>query len=217
MAIASDKMNKSKKGANSAAGSVPGDDAQKPSDIPAKGWLQILKRGWKEASVDQVPLLAAGVAFFGFLSLFPAMIALVLVYGLIADPATVAQQVGSLTKSLPPGAGDLISGQLTTLTSTPPKSLGFGLVLSILIALWSASGGVGQLITAVNTAYDEEVKRGFVKQKLLALGMTLAAIVFMVLMIGLVAVAPVILENLVGSGPLRWLLAVAQYALLIIW
>ncbi|MBA3528595.1 MAG: YihY/virulence factor BrkB family protein [Propionibacteriaceae bacterium] len=209
-------MNKSKKGADSAAGSAPGEDAQKPGDIPAKGWLQILKRGWKEASVDQVPLLAAGVAFFGFLSLFPAMIALVLVYGLIADPATVAQQVGTLTKSLPPGAGDLISGQLTTLTSTPPKSLGFGLVLSILIALWSASGGVGQLITAVNTAYDEEVKRGFVKQKLLALGMTLAAIVFMVLMIGLVAVAPVILENLVGSGPLRWLLAVAQYALLII-
>ena len=66
---------------------VPGGEADKPTEIPPKGWFQIVKRGWAEAKADQVPLLAAGVAFFAFLALFPAMIALVLLYGLVADPA----------------------------------------------------------------------------------------------------------------------------------
>lgn len=193
---------------------TPGSDAEKPTEIPAKGWVQVLKRGWKEAKADQVPLLAAGVAFFSFLSLFPAMIALVLVYGLVADPATVSRQVGQLTGSLPPGAGDLIKGQLTSLTSTPQQSLGFGLIVSILLALWSASGGVGQLMTAVNSAYDEQQTRSFIKKRALALAMTLAAIVFMVIMIALVAVAPVVF-NLVPSGPIRWLLQAARWVLLI--
>jgi membrane protein len=193
---------------------TPGADADKPTEIPAKGWVQVLKRGWGEAKTDQVPLLAAGVAFFSFLSLFPLLIALVLVYGLVADPATVAQQVNDLSKQLPPEAAQLISGQLTSLTSTPPRSLGFGLILSILIALWSASGGVGQLITAVNSAYDEEEKRGFVKKKLLALGLTLAAIVFMVVVISLLAVAPALL-NLFDNTVIRVLLQVARWVLLI--
>lgn len=210
----SQKMDQARQGKKT-SDQVPGADADKPTEIPAKGWLQVLKRGWAEAKADQVPLLAAGVAFFSFLSLFPAMVALVLVYGLVADPATVSAQVGSLTASLPPGAGDLIKGQLQSLTSAPQKSLGFGLILAILIALWSASGGVGQLITAVNSAYDEEEKRGFVKKKLLALGMTLAAIVFMVIIISLIAVAPAVLD-LVGSGPIRWLLEAARWVLLVL-
>lgn len=195
---------------------VPGADADKPSDIPPKGWLQVLKRGMAEGKVDQVPLLAAGVAFFSFLSLFPALIALVTVYGLVADPASVKSQVGSLTKSLPSDAASLITGQLNTLVSAPHKALGFSLVVSLLIALWSASGGVGQLITAVNTAYDEDETRGFVKRKLLALGLTLGAIVFMLIMLALVAVAPPLLANFLPSGPLRWLLEIARWVLLVV-
>ncbi|MDQ3481498.1 MAG: YihY/virulence factor BrkB family protein, partial [Actinomycetota bacterium] len=76
----------------------PGADASKPKEIPRRGWVQILKRAWKETNEDQVPLLAAGVAFYSFLSLFPAMIAAVTVYGLIADPRTVAEQSDQLTE-----------------------------------------------------------------------------------------------------------------------
>ncbi|HEX8511349.1 MAG TPA: YihY/virulence factor BrkB family protein [Propionibacteriaceae bacterium] len=195
---------------------VPGADAEKPTEIPAKGWLQILKRGMAEAKSDQVPLLAAGVAFFTFLSIFPAMIALVLVYGLVADPATVSQQAETLSGSLPPGAGDLIKGQLTTLASAPSRSLGFGLVLAILTALWSASGGMGQLLLAINTAYDEEDKRGFIKKKLIALGFTLGAIIFMVLMVSLVAVAPALLQVLNVNGFVGVLLQIARWILLIV-
>ncbi len=194
---------------------VPGQDANKPTEIPPRGWLQVVKRGFKEAKVDQVPLLAAGVAFFSFLSLFPAMIALVMLYGLFADPATVKEQVASLTQNMPGEARAVLEGQLQQLTSAPQQSLGFGLILSLLIAFWSASGGVGQLITAVNTAYDEDETRGFIKRKLLALGLSIGAILFMVIMISLVAVAPPLLEALMGSGPLRWLFEVLRWVLLV--
>ncbi|MEU4292615.1 hypothetical protein AB0E63_30705 [Kribbella sp. NPDC026596] len=68
---------------------VPGVDADKPTEIPAAGWWQVIRRAWAEAKADQVPLLAAGVAFFGFLSLFPAVVAAVLAYGLVADPSQI--------------------------------------------------------------------------------------------------------------------------------
>ena len=80
---------------------VPGGGAERPTEIPARGWLQVAKRGWKEAKADQVPLLAAGVAFYAFLSIFPALIALVSIYGLFADPATIANQLNSMTAALP--------------------------------------------------------------------------------------------------------------------
>lgn len=194
---------------------APGAEADKPSEVPAKGWLQIAKRGWKEASIDQVPLLAAGVAFFTFLSLFPALIALVTLYGLIADPATISQQIGSLTQNMPEGARDLIETQVKGLVDKP-TTLGVSLVISLLVALWSASGGMGQLITAVNAAYDEEENRGFVKRKLLALGLTIGAIVFMVLMIALVAVVPVLLGALADSTLVRFALGAAKWVLLVI-
>ncbi|MGH3333036.1 MAG: YihY/virulence factor BrkB family protein, partial [Nocardioidaceae bacterium] len=179
-------------------------------------WLQITRRAWKEAKADQVPLLAAGVAFFAFLSLFPAIIAAVMVYGLVADPATVAEQSKKLTEALPNDAASLITKQMDAITSTPQQSLGFGLVIALVLALWSASGGVGNVITAVNLAYDEDETRGFVKRKALALGFTLGAIVFAVLAIGLIAVTPVLLDQFVDNGILRVLLEVARWVGLLI-
>lgn len=200
----------------SANDSVPGRDADKPTEIPAKGWRQVLVRGWKEAQSDQVPLMAGGVAFFGFLAIFPAMIASVLLYGLLVDPATVTEQMASLGDALPSQAREILTEQLQSLTSTSDSALGIGVVVSVALALWSASGGIGNLITAINTAYDEEEERGFVKRKLLALGLTLAAIVFLFVIITLVAVAPAVLDSLVGSGPIRWLLEAARWALLFV-
>ena len=79
----------------------PGARAQKPTGIPWDGWKQVAKRVWDEAQLDQVPLLAAGVAFWGFISLFPSMVAAVAVYGLVADPDTVTRRPRlSLTRSL---------------------------------------------------------------------------------------------------------------------
>lgn len=191
---------------------VPGGGAESPAEIPPKGWWQIAVRGWKEASADQVPLLAAGVAFFGFLALFPALIALTLIYGLVAEPASISEQLGALTSALPPEARELLETQLRALTSAPAEGLGWGLVLSVLLALWSASGGVGNLVTAINTAYDEERRRGFIKEKLIALGLTVGAVVFMLLVFALVAGVPIVLGVLgIDEGGWRWLIEAARW------
>jgi membrane protein len=191
---------------------VPGGRAEKPTEIPKRGWLQIVKRGWAEAKADQVPLLGAGVAFYGFLALFPSLIAIVLIYGLVVDPATIANQVSQLTAGLPQDATKLITDQLT-LASSRQTGAGIGLVVSIALALWAASGGMSNLMTAISTAYDEEQKRSFIKKRLLALGMTIAAIVVMVIMLALVAVFPV-LADLIDNGVVRVLLTIARWVLI---
>ena len=191
-----------------------GAEADKPTEIPPQGWKEIALRGWREASADQVPLLSAGVAFFSFLALFPGLIALTLLYGLVADPATVQSQLAQVSGSLPPEARALLEAQLQQLVSAPAQGLGWGLVISVLVALWSASGGVGNLVTAVNIAYDEERHRGFVKEKLLALGLTIGAILFMILATTLMAALPVLFELIGLSGGLRWLAEIARWVLL---
>jgi membrane protein len=199
--------------ANEASG-VPGGSAEKPSEVPAKGWLQIAKRGWAEAKVDQVPLLAAGLAFYAFLAIFPALIACVLLYSLISDPNQIATQVNSLGEAVPGEVRDLITQQLTA-QAGKSGALGWSSALTILLALWSASGGVSNLMTAVNTAYDEEETRGFVKKRAIALALTLGAIVFVIIILALVAVVPALLQSSIfQSSVVKFLLQVARWVLL---
>lgn len=194
----------------------PGATAEEPKQIPAKGWFQVTKRAWAEAKLDQVPLLAAGVAFYTFLSLFPAMIAAVTLYGLWADPQTVTRQTEAVTEALPKDAASIITDQMKAIAEQPEQSLGLGLIIALALALWSASGGVGNIITAVNVAYDEEETRGFVKRKLLALGLTLGAILFATIAIGLIAVAPAALDAFIPDGPLHWLLQCVRWVGLVL-
>jgi membrane protein len=194
----------------------PGAGADQPKQIPAKGWLQVTKRAWKEAKTDQVPLLAAGVAFFSFLSLFPAMIASVMLYGLVADPQTVQRQAEELSQALPRDAASLITGQMESIVDSPQQGLGIGLAIALALALWSASGGVGQMLSAINIAYDEEESRGFVKRKALALLLTLGAILFVVVAVTLIAVAPVVLDAIFPSGAIRVLLEIARWVGLLV-
>jgi membrane protein len=190
---------------------VPGGGADKPTEIPKRGWLQIVKRGWAEAKADQVPLLAAGVAFYGFLALFPSLIALVLIYGLVADPAQIASQIGQLTAALPDEASKIITDQLQ-LVSTQQTKAGIGAVVAIALALWAASGGMSNLMTAISTAYDEEEKRSFIKKRGLALALTLGGIVFLIVILGLVAVFPA-LADLIDNGVVRVLLTIVRWVL----
>src|SRR3954451_2818524 len=175
---------------------LPGVHADKPTDIPWSGWKQILKRSWAENKADNMPIIAGGVAFFGFLAIFPAMIALISLYGLVASPATVAKQIEDLSAQLPQSASQLIGQQLKDIVSNDSGALTFSLIVSILAALWSASGGMGNLVTAVNIAYDEVEARSFVKLRLTSLALTLGAIVFVLITFGLVAVVPAIITAL---------------------
>ena len=191
---------------------APGAQAERPQDIPRRGWVQILKRSWAQTTEDQIPLLSAGVAFFGFLALFPSLIALVLAYGLFADPSTIATQIDSLGTALPAEVKDLIITQLTE-QSQRTGALSVGVIISLLLALWSASGGVANLVLAINTAYDETDDRPLVKKRLLALALTLGAIVFMIILVTLIAVLPIIF-SIFDGGPLRWLVQVVRWVLI---
>jgi len=194
---------------------LAGGQAETPLQIPPRGWWQVVKRAFQESSADNVPMLAGGVAFFAFLAVFPALIAALTLYGLVAHPAQVAQQMQSLTGVLPAATRQIITEQLTAVTGSSGGTLTVGLVLSLLAALWSASSATGNLITAVNLAYDEQESRGFIKLRATALGLTLGGIVFVLLTLVLVAVVPVALDILglgvvgrVVAQVLRWVLLI---------
>jgi membrane protein len=197
---------------------LPGIHAEKPTQIPWRGWKQIVKRAWAEHKADNMPIIAGGVAFFGFLAIFPTLIAMINLYGLVASPETVARQVEELSAQLPQSAAELIGDQLRAIVENDSGSLTVGLVVSILGALWSASGGMSNLITAVNLAYDEVETRNFIKLKALSLLLTLGGIVFVLITFGLIAVVPVVLDAL-PLGPvgtilaqvLRWLLLLVVF------
>jgi len=194
-----------------------GQEAETPTQIPPRGWWQVVRRAFKESTDDHVPMLAGGVAYFVFLAIFPALIAAITLYGLVAEPAEVADQVRSLAGMLPQESQPLIVNQLNALVSTSGGALGVGLVVSLLAALWSASSATGNLIRAVNLAYDEEETRGFLKLRGIALLLTLGAIVFMLVTLTLVAVVPPLLDALpigtagrVVAQVVRWVLLLAM-------
>jgi len=150
---------------------------------------------WKQASARQASLLAAGVAFYAFLSLFPAMIAAIMTYGLVASPETVAKQSEDVAEALPSDAASVVTGQMDSLIKTSPDSLGIGLAFALALAIYAAAGGIGNLITAINAMFGLAETRGFIKRKVIALVLTLGAIIFVVLVVGLVAVAPAVLDK----------------------
>jgi membrane protein len=194
---------------------IPGVEAERPTQIPKRGWLQIVKRAWKEAKTDNISLVAAGVAYYAFLALFPTLIAAVLLYGLIASPQDVQQQVDKIGTALPAEAQSLLSEQMSTIAATNSGALGIGLVIALLGALWSASGGVNGLITAINIAYDETETRGFIKMRGLSIALTIGAILFFIVAVVLIAVVPAVADA-IGLGALGRLLAeVLRWALLI--
>jgi membrane protein len=174
---------------------------------------------------DNVTLLAAGVAFYAMLAIFPAIIAVVTVYGMVADPAQVQSQVGEFAKSLPSGADELLTGQLENVTQAGRQSLSIGLAVSLLAVLWTASGGVQGLVKGLNLVYDEKETRGFLKLRGLSLLLTLGAILMAVVAIALVAVFPAVIDDLnlgqvgeLAASIARWvvlaLLALAAVAVL---
>lgn len=180
-------------------GDAAGRDAERPSEIPPRGWFAILRRVMAEVKEDNVALLAAGVAFYAMLAIFPAIIAVVTVYGMVADPNQVESQVGEFAQSLPSGADQLLTEQLKNVTSAGRQSLSIGLAVSLLAVLWSASGGVQGLVKGLNVVYDERESRGFFKLRGLSLLLTLGAIVVAVVALALITVFPAVIDNL-GLG-----------------
>lgn len=187
-----------------------------PTGIPREGWTQVARRVWHETRSDQVPLMAAGVAFWAFISLFPAMVAAVSVYGLLADPSTVTRQAEAVAAALPQDAAALVVGQMEAISAESRDALSLSLALSVLLSLWSSSAAVSNLMTAVNAAYDEEETRSYVRRKGVALLLSLGAIAFVLVAIGLIAVAPILLDTVASPGTTRTMLDVGRWVGLVL-
>jgi membrane protein len=174
---------------------VAGADADRPEQIPPRGWLQVVKRVKREATADNASLLAGGVAFFALLALVPLLVAVLAIWGIFASPADATRLIRDLASGLPESAHRLVAQQLRSIATRSNGGLGITAIISVVIALWSASSGTKHLIEAVNTAYDEEEGRGFVRVRALALALTFGAILFLLVAIGLIAVVPSALSD----------------------
>ena len=178
-----------------------GRQAESPSDIPPPGWKDIILRIYQNIGKHRVIALAAGVAFYALLAIFPAIAALVAIYGFFADPATISSHLDSVAGLLPGGAIDVIRDQMTRIASHGRSTLGVTFGFGLGVSLWSANAGIKAIIDSLNLVYNEEEKRGFIKLNLVSLTFTFLAILFVLFAIAAIAVVPVVLAY-VGLGDL---------------
>ncbi len=142
---------------------------------------------------------AAGVTFFGLLALFPALAAFVSLYGFIADPNRLGDQLAAMNGVVPAGGIAIVSDQLHALAGHGRSSLGLGLVVGLATSLWSANAAMKALFDAMNVVYDERERRSFVRLTLLTFCFTLGALGFLMLALLAVVALPVVL-NFIGLG-----------------
>lgn len=154
----------------------PQPHADGPADIGAQRWWNALKATWTESGEDNLSLVASGIAFNGFLALIPLLTAVVLGYGLVASPEQVAKHIEFLAKALPQDAANLIGAQLTSMVQTSGAATGFGLLGTLLIAVYGAMRGATGIIVGLNIVYNVEEARPILWKTLTALAITVGAI-----------------------------------------
>jgi len=169
-----------------------GRNAATPSEIPASGWKDILLRAWKNIGQDRVVLVAAGVTFYCVLAIFPAIAALVAIYGFFSDPASISSQADKLSGVMPGGALDVIRNQMNQVASQGTSRLGVAFIIGFFISLWSANAGIKSIFDALNLVYDEPEKRGLIRLNLVSLAFTVAAIVFILVAVACIAALPAV-------------------------
>ena len=190
--------------------------AETPTQIPPPGWKDILGRVYARITECRVVAVAAGVSFYALLAIFPAIAALISIYGLFADPATIASHLDSISSFVPGGAIEVIRDEMHRVVAQGAGTLGLAFVVSLGVSLWSANAGIKALFDALNIVHGETEKRGFVRLNLVSLGFTLAAIVFLLLALALVAVVPVALQYTGLESATEWIIKIARWPLLLV-
>lgn len=168
-------------------GRPTGHRAGSPWSMPRAAWWAVVKRTWAEAGIDNIGLVAAGVAFYTFLSLLPMMGAIVLLYGLAADRDGVLEDVRQIAQFLPTDVAAFVGEQLMYVLYTSQGTKGIGLAVAVGLGVFSARAAAGAIVSALNIAYEEQEKRGFIAVNATALVITLAGVALGA--IGLLAVA----------------------------
>jgi membrane protein len=193
-----------------------GREVERPQDIPARGWKDVLIRAYGASSQKNLSLVAGGVTYYVLLALFPALAALVSIYGLVADPAQVEKQVGALSGLVPGSAQKLIGDELHQLVSSSGSALSIGVVVGLLISIWSASRGMSGMMTALDIAYGQEERRSFFRFNLVAIALTAVLIAVGMVSIALIAGLPAVVSGGGASSITKWVSYVVEWPLLIV-
>ena len=187
-----------------------------PLQIPWRGWYDIVWRTYREMQSDRLLSIAGGVSFFVLLAIFPAITALVSAYGLFFSPSTIINNLSLLNEVMPDNVLNIVHEQASRIASNNGSALSIGVVVGILVSLWSAMSGVKAMIDALNVIYEQKETRSFIKLNLVALAFTLAGFAAFLLAIASIIVLPLILSP-IGLGSLTEMLTrVARWPVLLI-
>jgi membrane protein len=191
-----------------------GRGADRPRKLGVRGWVDVAYRVKDRVKSHHMGIIAGGVAFYGFLAIFPAIAALISIYGLVSDPAQVEEQLMALGGVLPDDVLAILQEQMGRVVATSGTALGGGAIVSLGLALWSARRGMRSLIEALNVAYAEEERRGLVRRYGLTLVFTLGAVLAVVLAVAIVVALPSLLGLLGLDAFARGAVAVLRWPLL---
>jgi membrane protein len=192
-----------------------GREAQSPLGFPRHAWREVLGRVWTKTGDDNISLMAAGVAFYAFLAFVPLLAALVMTYGLIADPSTIADHMRAIIRLVPKDAAKLILDQIVSLVTASTGKKGLGLLVALLVSVYGATRASGAIIMALNVVYEQHERRSLLRTTVISIVMIVAAIG--VAIVGLLAASVLTLlgkwANRLGEvttitiGAATWLIA----------
>jgi membrane protein len=165
--------------------------------------LDFLRRLWTRIGDDRVVAVAAGLTFYTILAIFPAVTAVVSIYGLFADPMRIGAELQNLSTLLPGGAISVIDDQVKRIASQGESKLGFAFVVGLGVALWSANAGMKALFDALNVAYETKETRGFLRLNAISLLFTISGVALVLVLGASTVVLPWILAYLAGSSGLQ--------------
>ncbi|MBV9065264.1 MAG: YihY/virulence factor BrkB family protein [Methylobacteriaceae bacterium] len=188
-----------------------GREADSHAEIPAQGWKHILLRVYTDISKHRVLALAAGMTYYSILAIFPAIAALVAIYGLFSDPMTITKHLDKLGGFMPGGAIDVARDQLTRVASKGSQTLGWTFLIGLATSLWSANAAMKSLFDTLNIVHGKEEKRGFLKLNALSLGFTLGAVAFVLVALGSIVIVPVVLQYVGLSDVGDFLLRIGRW------
>ncbi len=201
---------------SAAAEPARGREAVTPHHIPFRGWADVVWRSVEAVIADRLMSVAAGVAFFTLLATFPAIAALVSLYGLFADTATISQHLATLSFFLPPAGVEIIGEQASRVAAKSGSTLGLTFLVSLLVALWSANAAMKAMFEALGVVYGEREKRSIVAFNLQTLMFTLGAIILTALAVGSLVVLPLVLGTFGVATTAERTLQIIRWPLLLV-
>ena len=182
----------------------------------AREWKDIFLRVYRGISEDRILLVAAGVTFYALLSIFPGIAALISIYGVFADPGTMADQLDTVVNVAPGGAIQVLRDEMTRLASRGGTTLGVGFIVSLVISLWTTNSGVSAIFDALNIVYREKEKRGFLRYYTETLTFTIGAVLFVLVSIAVVVLLPVVLNYIPLPEGADFIVKIARWPVILV-